>query len=349
MRKLMMILGLLLVTNLVVSAQYNYDRPADRYHYDEDFDWRWDARVRISDGQNNGSLTNREARRLYRKLERIERCEYDFQSDGYYSGREQDEIWEDVQDLNRSIGLELNDWDRTYYGFSRPGYAYRGYSNWYDRNNYDFYRFDKRGFGSITFGYRNRFYVPQQNRSYGYHYNKNRNNHDRDFDRNGRNNRNDDRNREGRNNRNEKDWDKNRRGDSNPSYGSSRGERDRSGREESTINTNPERGNRGRDEVQAPRENRSAGREEILTPRENRSSGRETRGEEIQTPRESRGSGRESRGNNEVQTPRESGGSSRGESRREEIQTPRSTRENNAGRTNDTESRGGKGRRGNEF
>jgi hypothetical protein len=324
MRKLMMIFGLLIVTNLVASAQYNYDRPADRYHYDEEFDWRWDARVRISDGQNSGRLTNREARRLYNKLERIERCEYDFQRDGYYSGREQDEVWDDVQDLNRSIGLELNDWDRTYYGFSQPGYAFRGYSNWYDRNNYDFYRFDKRGFGSISFGYRNRFYVPNHNRSYGYHFDNHHRNNNNSFGNNGRKNGKNDKNRNDNKSRNDNDWNKNRRGDS---YGStSRGERDRSGREESTINTNSERGNRGRNDVQTPRENRNSGREEIQTPRENRSSGRESRGNQVQTSRESRGSGK-----------------------REEIQTPRNSRENNAGRSKDTESRGGKGRRGNEF
>ena len=62
-----------------VNAQYDYndeygtssDGP-DRYFYDENFDWRWDIRVRISDGADNGSLTRREADRLYNKLERIE-------------------------------------------------------------------------------------------------------------------------------------------------------------------------------------------------------------------------------------------------------------------------------------
>ncbi len=309
----MMFLAVFVMSFTNAWSQYKYDRPEERYHYDEDFDWRWDVRVRISQGQNSGRLTSREVRRLYRKLERIERNEYDYQSDGYYSGREQDEIWEDVQDLHRSIGLELNDWDRTYYGFSRPGYAYRGYFNWYDRNNYDFYRFDKRGYGSISFGYRPRYYEPRYNRSYGYHYDNHRNDHDR-------NNRNDNRGRDDKS----KDWNKNRRGDSNPDYGS-RGNRSVFGNEESTINTNTERGNR---------------REEIQTPRESRGSGRESRREEIQTPRESRGSGRESR-REEIQTPRDRRGSGR-ESRREEIQTPRSSRENNAGRT-DTESRGRRG------
>jgi hypothetical protein len=343
MRKLMMVMGLLMVTNFVVSAQYNYDRPAERYHYDEDFDWRWDARVRISDGQNSGNLTNREARRLYKKLERIERCEYDFQSDGYYSGREQDEIWEDVQDLNRSIGLELSDWDRTYYGFSNPGYAYRGYSNWYDRNNYDFYRFDKRGFGSITLGYRNRFYVPNNNRSYGYHFDKHRKN--KDYDRDGRNR--DDRNRDGRNSRNENDRNNNR-GDR---YGNNLGRGSVFEREESTVNPNTERsnGNRNREQNQSSRENNPRrgsifGREESTTnTNTERSNGNRGR-EQVQTPRENN-SNRESR-REEIQTPRESRGS---DTRREEIQTPRNSRENNGGRTNDQESRGGKGRRGNEF
>lgn len=149
------------------TAQYDYndeygtsyDGP-DRYFYEENFDWRWDIRVRISDGIDNGRLTRREANRLYNRLEHIERKEFAFQSDGYFSGFEQDEIWDDVVNLNRVIGIELRDWDRTYYGYSARGLAFRGHLPWYFGPSYDFYRFDHRGFGSVSFGYRPRAFFP---------------------------------------------------------------------------------------------------------------------------------------------------------------------------------------------
>lgn len=139
-----------------VKAQY-VDGP-DRYFYEEEFDWRWDVRVRISDGIRSGYLTNREANRLYKRLEAIERKEWAFQSDGYYSSWEQDEIWMDVVDLNRAIGLELSDWDRRYYGYT--GVVITGPLHWYFGPAYDFYRFDKRGYGSIRLGYVPRSYYP---------------------------------------------------------------------------------------------------------------------------------------------------------------------------------------------
>lgn len=139
-----------------VKAQY-IDGP-DRYFYDEDFDWRWDVRVRISDGIRSGYLTHREANRLYRRLEKIERREWAFQSDGYYSPWEQDEIWMDVVDLNRAIGMELTDWDRRYYGYT--GMVITGPLRWYFGPSYDFYRFDHRGYGSIRVGYVPRNYYP---------------------------------------------------------------------------------------------------------------------------------------------------------------------------------------------
>ncbi len=139
-----------------VKAQY-IDGP-DRYFYDEEFDWRWDVRVRISDGIRTGYLTNREANRLYKRLERIERKEWAFQSDGYYSVWEQDEIWMDVVALNRAIGLELSDWDRRYYGYT--GFVITGPLHWYFGPSYDFHRFDRRGYGSIRVGYLPRNYYP---------------------------------------------------------------------------------------------------------------------------------------------------------------------------------------------
>ncbi len=190
MRALVVFFGIVLF-GATVNAQYDYNDEygsssygPDRYFYDEDFDWRWDIRVRISDGIDNGSLTRREADRLYNKLERIERKEYAYQSDGFLSAFEQDEIWEDVVDLNRLIGIELRDWDRTYYGYSARGLSYRGYSPWYFGNTYDFYRFDRRGYGSISFGYRPRAFYPHnhvyyRNRSYTSNWNQRNNNWNR--------------------------------------------------------------------------------------------------------------------------------------------------------------------------
>lgn len=157
MKKWIILVNLFLI-GFIAKAQYSvYDGP-DRYFYNDDFDWRWDVRVRISDGMNSGYLTSREANRLYRQLEDIERKEWAFQADGYYSVWEQDEIWEDVVNLNHWIGLELTDWDRRYYGYT--GVVIRGYLPCYFGTSYDFYRFDKRGYGSVRLGYIPRNYHP---------------------------------------------------------------------------------------------------------------------------------------------------------------------------------------------
>lgn len=192
MRALAFFFGLILF-GATGYAQYDYNNSyngPDRYFYNEDFDWRWDVRVRITDGMQTGQLTNREANRLFDRLERIERKEYAFQADGYFSAFEQDEIWDDVIYLNRLIGVELTDWDRTYYGYSVRGLAYRGYLPWYVGSSYDFYRFDRRGFGSISIGYSPRAYIPRNhvyynNRSYSSNWNSRnyskRNNRGRDY------------------------------------------------------------------------------------------------------------------------------------------------------------------------
>ena len=158
MKKWIAIVALFFI-GFVAKAQYGntYNGP-DRYFYDEEFDWRWDIRVRISDGYNSGFLTRRESNRLYRNLEDIERKEWAFQSDGHYSVWEQDEIWLDVVDLNRRIGLELTDWDRRYYGYS--GVVISGRLPWYFGSTYDFNRFDRRGYGTIQMGYSPRNYYP---------------------------------------------------------------------------------------------------------------------------------------------------------------------------------------------
>jgi hypothetical protein len=281
-----------------VNAQYDYNDDygtssvgPDRYFYDENFDWRWDVRVRISDGIDNGNLTRREADRLYDRLERIERKEYAYQSDGYLSAYEQDEIWDDVVNLNRLIGIELRDWDRTYYGYSARGLSYRGYSPWYFGNSYDFYRFDRRGYGSISLGYRPRAFFPRnhvyyRNRSYSSNWNNRNNNWN-----NGSNNWNNGNNNWGNNRNNNwnkgSNWDNNRsnnhrnedRNNSRNNSGSrdsraleNKGSSDRWGNDNGSRgnvpNTTPQR-NESRTQPSGPstREREGNRREEILTPR----------------------------------------------------------------------------------
>jgi hypothetical protein len=148
------------VTVLTVDAQSNRDFRPDYDYYDDEFDWRWDVRVRISDGINSGLITRSEANRLYNKLENIEEKEYVYAADGFYDSWEQDDVWQDVQWLHDRVGLELRDNDRIYYGFNRVGVAYYGYPTWWYNGGYNFYRFDRSGFGSIRVGYSPQCFVP---------------------------------------------------------------------------------------------------------------------------------------------------------------------------------------------
>ncbi|MDZ7898584.1 MAG: hypothetical protein U5N85_11245 [Arcicella sp.] len=157
-----MIAAMIVISSISSAiAQYDnrdYAYNDDRFYYDNEFDWHWDIRVRISDGIQRGLITRRESDLLYRRLEDLERKEYAYQSDGIFTSWEQQEIWDDVVYLNRRLGLELSDYDRNFYGFDVYGYDRRGYSRWYYQGGYDFFRFDKRGFGSIRLGY-----VPRPN------------------------------------------------------------------------------------------------------------------------------------------------------------------------------------------
>ncbi|MCP9764838.1 hypothetical protein [Lacihabitans soyangensis] len=302
MRALVVFFGMLLC-GASATAQYDYndeygssfDGP-DRYFYEDNFDWRWDIRVRISDGIDNGSLTRREADRLYNKLERIERKEYAYQSDGFLSAFEQDEIWEDVVDLNRLIGIELRDWDRTYYGYSPRGLSFNGYLPWYFGSTYDFYRFDRRGYGSISFGYRPRAFFPRshvyyRNRSYTSNWNHRNNNwnrndnwdRDRSWNRSNNSNRdwNSSRSRtEDRNNNRNNNYSRGSRSSDNRNNSSSRDSRSNDNRSNSgnwgsgssrsdVPSTTPQRNGNSRTEAPSTssrgRENNR--REEILTPR----------------------------------------------------------------------------------
>jgi hypothetical protein len=175
MKKLMIAALMVIATIASVKAQYGngnqaYSYNDDRYYYDNDFDWHWDIRVKISNGIQRGLLTQNESNRLYGVLEDVERKEYAYQSDGLFSGWEQQEIWDDVIYLNQRLGIELNDYDRNFYGFDVYGYDRRGYNRWFYQGGYDFFRFDKRGFGSVRLGY-----IPRPNYNGWYRHNDNHN------------------------------------------------------------------------------------------------------------------------------------------------------------------------------
>lgn len=172
MKKYMIAVLMVISTIVSVKAQYgnqDYAHNDDRYYYDNDFDWHWDIRVKISNGIQRGLLTQKETNRLYGILEDVERKEYAYQVDGLFSSWEQQGIWEDVIYLNQRLGTELNDYDRNFYGFDVYGYDRRGYNRWFYQGGYDFFRFDKRGFGSIRLGY-----VPRPNYNGWYRNNNNR-------------------------------------------------------------------------------------------------------------------------------------------------------------------------------
>jgi hypothetical protein len=152
------LLGFVMV--LTVNAQSNQDFRPDYDYYSDEFDWRWDVRVRISDGINSGFITRSEANRLYNKLENIEEKEYVYAADGTYDAWEQNDVWQDVQWLHDCVGLELRANDRIYYGFNQVGAAYYGYPTWWYNGGYNFYRFDRSGFGSIRVGYSPQCFVP---------------------------------------------------------------------------------------------------------------------------------------------------------------------------------------------
>ncbi len=179
MRNFMIAAMMVFATILSANAQYgggvydnygnNYGYDDDRYYYDDEFDWHWDIRVRISNGIQNGLITRNEANRLYRRLEDVERKEYAYLSDGIFNRWEQQEIWDDVAYLNRQVGIELYDFDRRFYGFDMAWNDLRGYPRWYYQGGFDFYRFDRRGFGSIRLGY-----VPRPNYNGWYRNDRNR-------------------------------------------------------------------------------------------------------------------------------------------------------------------------------
>jgi len=156
MKKYMIAVMMVMTTVASVNAQIgnqNYAYNDDRYYYNNDFDWHWDVRVKISNGIQQGLITQNESNRLYGILQNVEQKEYAYEADGLYSTWEQQEIWNDVIYINQCLGVALNDYDRNFYGFDAYGDCRPGYNRWFYQGGYDFNRFDKRGFGSIRIGY----------------------------------------------------------------------------------------------------------------------------------------------------------------------------------------------------
>ena len=71
-------------------------------------------RARIQRGQNDGRLTDREARFLYRQLATIEAKERTFMADGRLSYREEAELKRNLDTLAQNTRFQIRDEDRRY-------------------------------------------------------------------------------------------------------------------------------------------------------------------------------------------------------------------------------------------
>ena len=109
-----------------VPVQYS-----DRYAYPDRYPNRWDdrsatvnereahIRARIERGLNDGRITNREARGLYRELASIEAKERAFKADGRLNYREEAQLNRDLDRLAENVRVQLRDDERRYsYNYS---------------------------------------------------------------------------------------------------------------------------------------------------------------------------------------------------------------------------------------
>jgi hypothetical protein len=108
-----------------VPVQYSNNNPYsnndDRWRED-----RWDdraqninerearIRARIQRGQNDGRLTDREARHLYRELNAIEAKERTFMADGRLNYRENAELKRNLDILADNVRQQMRDDDRRF-------------------------------------------------------------------------------------------------------------------------------------------------------------------------------------------------------------------------------------------
>jgi hypothetical protein len=103
------------------NYNYNYSNNDDRWRDD-----RWDdraqninerearIRARIQRGQNDGRLTAREARYLYRQLNAIEAKERAFMADGRLNYRENAELKRNLDMLADNLRQQMRDDDRRF-------------------------------------------------------------------------------------------------------------------------------------------------------------------------------------------------------------------------------------------
>ena len=104
----------------IVQVQYS-----DRYAY------RWEdraatidereahIRARIVRGLNDGRITNREARALYRQLASIEARERAFRADGRLSYRENMQLNRELDRMAENVRVQLRDDERRYSYYAR--------------------------------------------------------------------------------------------------------------------------------------------------------------------------------------------------------------------------------------
>ena len=113
----------------IVPVQYT--QYTDRYAYSDPYAYRSEERsaninerearikARIERGLNDGRITPREARRLYRQLASIEAKERAFKADGRLSYREDAELNRDLDRMAENVRVQLRDEERRYsYGYS---------------------------------------------------------------------------------------------------------------------------------------------------------------------------------------------------------------------------------------
>jgi hypothetical protein len=103
-------------------AVTHHSAPFARVQYSD----RWDDRSgtineresrirnRIERGLQDGRITNREARRLYRQLSAIEAKEHAFKSDGRLNRREDAELNRDLDRLASNVRQQMRDEQRRY-------------------------------------------------------------------------------------------------------------------------------------------------------------------------------------------------------------------------------------------
>ena len=99
----------------IVPVQYT-ERHADAW-YDRSAninDREARIKARIDRGLNDGRITNREARRLYRELASIEAKERAFKADGRLSYREDRELKRNLDQLAENVRVQLRDDERRY-------------------------------------------------------------------------------------------------------------------------------------------------------------------------------------------------------------------------------------------